>query len=75
MGNNKSVIIHSKVVIVGNPIDYLCVFLCKPCHYETLLFNCFPVCSSAHPWSQLKEVEQLLRDQGDLVTDESERSH
>ena len=72
--NNKSVTTHSKVVIAGNPIGYLCVFLCKLCQCDTLLFNCFLVGSSVHLWSQLKEVEQLLKGQRDLGTDESERS-
>ena len=63
------------MVIVRICIDSQWVFYCKPCQNDTLLFNCFSICSSVHLWSQLKEAEQLLRDQRDLGTDESERSH
>ena len=75
MGNNKTVAIHRKVVIVRIRIDSQCVFYFKPCQNDTLLFNCFSICSSVHLWSQLKEVEQQLKDQRDVGTDESERSH
>ena len=50
-------------------------FLFQTMSEWTLLFNCFSIGSSVHLWSQLKEAEQLLRDQRDLGTDESERSH
>ena len=63
MGNNKTVAIHRKMVIVRNHIDSQCVFYFKPCQNDSLLFNCFLICSSVHLWSQLKEAEQLLRDQ------------
>ena len=44
-GNNKTVAIHRKIVIVSNHIDFQCYFYFSWCHCDTLLFVSL-ICSS-----------------------------